>query len=551
MRKLIAVALSMCLLSTSIVVAAPKQFKDVPSNHWAYPQIMNMYNKGIISGDQFGNFNPNSTITRAEFAKIMVNVAGIEVTQVKVKSFDDVTLTDWYTPYIEAARSYLTGFQKGNTFYYKPNDPALREDIAIAMVKLKKIDPNTYTTAECEFTDFDTVSDVAKPYVRAAKACGLIGGYPDGTFKPFGSLTRAESASLLGKLIEEKETKVILEATPSPMPTPKEEKVLMENVEEPALPRLNLKPNSNGDIITINNVEELMRSFMQYYYGNKYPGLWFTYTETYHANSKYIMVGGYYTDNEKYIPLSYLVDKKTGMVYISEGSNNPKSNSIGSLLLDYDYKPAVKPTPTPKVEIISTPKVEITPVPTCTITKEEILDLYTSYIDTINKVKLKSEYLRIETEPDRYNIYLKDSNVNYFTVNGKPRPTTYRATVLLPSLDVVREELSQVTYLCNLNNLKYPKDYFKAHKSQAEINEETIRSAMLNFIRKHHVEYAFYMREDMEYTDLYYISKYRVDKYSGDIYNPNNDKEKVTVNNLTFYKPNYVKAVANILDYLK
>lgn len=51
-------------------------FKDVPSSHWAYKPIMNMVNKGIISGttqpvNGVGTFAPDSPMTRAQFITVV------------------------------------------------------------------------------------------------------------------------------------------------------------------------------------------------------------------------------------------------------------------------------------------------------------------------------------------------------------------------------------------------------------------------------------------------------------------------------------------------
>lgn len=53
-------------------------FKDVDSNHWAYDAILSMWNLGIVSGDEDGNFRPDDTITISEAVKILVSGLGYE-----------------------------------------------------------------------------------------------------------------------------------------------------------------------------------------------------------------------------------------------------------------------------------------------------------------------------------------------------------------------------------------------------------------------------------------------------------------------------------------
>ncbi|UKI36628.1 MAG: S-layer homology domain-containing protein [Clostridiales bacterium] len=52
-------------------------FNDLPSTHWAYEVIEGLKAKGIVSGDEKGNFNPENSITREEFAKILVCAFGL------------------------------------------------------------------------------------------------------------------------------------------------------------------------------------------------------------------------------------------------------------------------------------------------------------------------------------------------------------------------------------------------------------------------------------------------------------------------------------------
>ena len=83
--------------------------------------------------------------------------------------------------------------------YFRPNNYALREDIAVALVKLKGYDTkNTnQNILQTMFSDYDSISESAKPYVATAVDRGLVSGYDDGTFKGQDSITRAEAAAML------------------------------------------------------------------------------------------------------------------------------------------------------------------------------------------------------------------------------------------------------------------------------------------------------------------------------------------------------------------
>ena len=143
MKKIIAVTLSAVTACSSFAAFAAdhgdgaENFSDVPSTHWAFDYIGEMTRREVISGYPDGRFMPENQVTRAEFAKIMVCAAGLQVPSTVQTSFTDVYTGDWYCPYIEAAKDYLTGYSTEAGMVYRPTSPAVREDIAAALVKLK------------------------------------------------------------------------------------------------------------------------------------------------------------------------------------------------------------------------------------------------------------------------------------------------------------------------------------------------------------------------------------------------------------------------------
>lgn len=176
-----------------------QKFSDVASGHWAFSYVGEMVERGVLDGYPDGRFYPENMVTRAEFAKIMTVTAGLSIYTYVEKYFNDTAASDWYTPYINAAKSYLSGYTTADGNYYYPNQPALREDIAVALVKLKGYDTagadeSVLTTM---FTDTDSISSEAKKYVATAVNRGLVSGYDDRTFRGQESITRAEAAAML------------------------------------------------------------------------------------------------------------------------------------------------------------------------------------------------------------------------------------------------------------------------------------------------------------------------------------------------------------------
>ncbi len=143
-------------LSASVLVAETDfekcgKFNDVNStkNYCWLTRIMR--DRNIFTGDANGNFRPTDNISRAEFAKVLV-----------------VTLY-------------------GNS-------------ITLA-------NPATLDGATLGFADLSG-THWAYPYIKVAKEKGLIGGYPDGTFRMGNNVTRAEFAKMLYSKLPDLQAKI-------------------------------------------------------------------------------------------------------------------------------------------------------------------------------------------------------------------------------------------------------------------------------------------------------------------------------------------------------
>lgn len=175
------------------------KFTDVQKNYWAFEYIGEMQKRGIINGYPDGRYYPENYVERCEFAKIMVGAAGLRTDLTSGEYFKDVKKDDWFYAYVETAKEYLTGYKINGYDYYKPNDYALREDIAVALVKLKGYDTKSADQAMLKtmFSDYESISEAARPYVATAVERGLVSGYEDRTFRGQDSINRAEAAAML------------------------------------------------------------------------------------------------------------------------------------------------------------------------------------------------------------------------------------------------------------------------------------------------------------------------------------------------------------------
>lgn len=226
MKRAFALLLSVLMFLTAIpfVGAASTSFSDVPRSHWAYKEITEMAAKGIIKGYDDRTFRPNNQVTRAEFAKIMIAAADVNIQKNSVSpTFKDVPRSHWAFYYVEYAKPYLTGYKSGSTYTYKPDQSAVREDIAVALVRLLGYDKKYKADLDQlkNFRDQNEISSALRPYIAIALQTDLMKGY-NSYFRPQDPITRAEAASLLYRAILDRddETKVVFPNPEPPKPEP-------------------------------------------------------------------------------------------------------------------------------------------------------------------------------------------------------------------------------------------------------------------------------------------------------------------------------------------
>lgn len=211
MRKLgILLAIMLILTSFSPVFGeSNKSFSDIGEDHWAYESIMKMSERGIINGFEDGTFRPDAQITRAQFAKMMIRTLNLNTSKPSKASFEDVAKNHWAYGYVEGSKFYMTGYIISDKNYFKPDDPSVREDLAVALVKAlgHSATENSLTVLR-NFEDQDEISPNLKSYMAKAVEIGLFTGEEmDGKkyLNPMSPISRAETATLLARLIKDTE----------------------------------------------------------------------------------------------------------------------------------------------------------------------------------------------------------------------------------------------------------------------------------------------------------------------------------------------------------
>lgn len=178
------------------LTASPSNpFADIAASHWAYDDVMNMYKEGIISGITETTFDPDGTVTKGQFATLIVNLLGLPVG----KAEDDA---HWARVFADAANSAKL-IDNNISFGTNADLDALitREEMASIIVKAaeyKNAGVPEYELAV--MSDFEKISQWARDDVNDAVILGIISGFEDGTFRPQDKATRAQAAVMMSKL---------------------------------------------------------------------------------------------------------------------------------------------------------------------------------------------------------------------------------------------------------------------------------------------------------------------------------------------------------------
>ncbi|WP_246942777.1 S8 family peptidase [Bacillus pinisoli] len=179
------------------MVQEPKlpNFSDIQGNEWYAADIQYLKDNKMINGYPDGTFKPNEIITRAEALTMIGNAINLDGTS-RLTNFSDVPINYYAAGYIQSAFELriASGFPDGT---FKPKSPITRGDAAQFFVRsfnyplvqeqyFKDVMPNYY--------GFSGINGLRKANITA--------GYPDGTFRPFDNITRAELAVLLTRSVK-------------------------------------------------------------------------------------------------------------------------------------------------------------------------------------------------------------------------------------------------------------------------------------------------------------------------------------------------------------
>ena len=201
----------------------PGAFADVPLSHWANEAILKLKNKGILEGEA-GKYYPERALTRAEFVTMLErqfslpeSAAAGETSQgsstvtgstyggssggsqnTAAGKFKDLPASHWAYAVMQkaAATGVLSGYEDGSI---RPDQPLTRGEAAALIDRV--IWPGSSQKANASVFKDVPVSLWSAASINRLKEKGIVEGATAITFAPERSMTRAEMAALLSRLI--------------------------------------------------------------------------------------------------------------------------------------------------------------------------------------------------------------------------------------------------------------------------------------------------------------------------------------------------------------
>jgi len=185
-----------------VITAPGKTFDDMAGKYQT--GIQTLASRSIINGYADGSFRPGATMTRVEFAAIVVRALGL--TPRATTLFADVAPSSWYASYVGTASTY--GIAKGTSpAAFDPSGTITRQEAAVMTARAAKLcgmDP-TMTSSEirdtlAQFDDYVTVAVWARESMAFCYRESLL-DQSALSIQPTIPISRGEIAQMLAQML--------------------------------------------------------------------------------------------------------------------------------------------------------------------------------------------------------------------------------------------------------------------------------------------------------------------------------------------------------------
>ena len=152
----------------------------------------------FVNGYPDGTVKPTGDVTRAEVAAILYRVMDadcVKMYETTRCSFSDVARGDWFNLYVATLENAGVIVDTRTNGKFRPNEAITRAELAAMLAQFADIKSaaNSFNDVSARHWASDEIAVCAK--------MGWINGYPDGSFRPDATITRAEMMAMINRAL--------------------------------------------------------------------------------------------------------------------------------------------------------------------------------------------------------------------------------------------------------------------------------------------------------------------------------------------------------------
>lgn len=177
-------------------------FSDIPASFWAYKEISQAFQSGMINGYGDGSFKPNAPISRKHSVLMLNRLFQWDELDSYSSPFQDVNseLTAANLAIMTAnQKGIIQGYREGSGQFFRPENPLTRGQMALILARVLELDGVPFDGTVHEFHD---IAPSAEYYneVQHLTSLGII--TKQQAYRPTQHITRAQFAAMLSRVKE-------------------------------------------------------------------------------------------------------------------------------------------------------------------------------------------------------------------------------------------------------------------------------------------------------------------------------------------------------------
>ena len=206
MKKFLCGLLSAALAVSLTVPMAGAAYTDVPAESTLGGEVEKAVRYGLMNGYSDTTFGYGDSMTRAQFAAVLVRMMGWETVTPATADFTDVPVSHTWYGAVETAAAHDV-VDEGGAF--RPGDAITRGEMSEMLVRALGLKATaemaagqTSSASSVFHLPFTDVSGDQAGYIAVAYAIGMTNGTSAYTFSPDATATRAQAAAMLVRIYE-------------------------------------------------------------------------------------------------------------------------------------------------------------------------------------------------------------------------------------------------------------------------------------------------------------------------------------------------------------